>query len=313
MVKKILRVFCLLAITVSFLAGAAGTANADSWPARNSIVYYASCQVGRGYSQDLDKRLGPDYFDCSGLVYMAYRYAGVTVNNSLLDWVAMPIQQWELLPGDLLYQGYETRAGYQYPTGYHVGLYVGNGEVIHAKGSNYGVVREPFNPASWTWYGRIPASNWPGGENGSDYTAIYSGGLTQTEAYASVYKNASVTIRNLGMLTWHPTGANPVNLAYYWVDNASGAVVRTGPGFGLPQPVPYGDQVVVTGRVLTPSAPGSYTLYFDLVHEGVTFFSGRSVDRLTQGVYAYGDYGVTYGPNAAIPRYLSPEDPNPLI
>lgn len=64
-------------------------------------------------------------FDCSGLVVWAYRQIGVSLpRSSFAQWDALPaVPIDQLQPGDLVFF---------YPDVHHVGLYVGNGQMIHA-------------------------------------------------------------------------------------------------------------------------------------------------------------------------------------
>lgn len=68
---------------------------------------------------------GPDAFDCSGLVLAAYRSAGVSLPRTTYAQInaGRRVSRSELLPGDLVffYSGIS-----------HVGLYVGNGQMVHA-------------------------------------------------------------------------------------------------------------------------------------------------------------------------------------
>ncbi|GAA0700277.1 C40 family peptidase [Streptomyces thermocarboxydus] len=68
---------------------------------------------------------GPDAFDCSGLVLAAYRSAGVSLPRTTYAQIdaGRRVSPSELLPGDLVffYSGIS-----------HVGLYIGNGQMIHA-------------------------------------------------------------------------------------------------------------------------------------------------------------------------------------
>ncbi|MFN8050399.1 MAG: NlpC/P60 family protein [Acidimicrobiales bacterium] len=68
---------------------------------------------------------GPDSFDCSGLVLFAYRAAGVQLPHSSRGMRAMTrsITADELQPGDLVFGGSPV---------HHVGLYIGNGQMVHA-------------------------------------------------------------------------------------------------------------------------------------------------------------------------------------
>ncbi|MFI7500373.1 NlpC/P60 family protein [Streptomyces sp. NPDC049687] len=68
---------------------------------------------------------GPDAFDCSGLVLAAYRSAGISLPRTTYAQIGagQRVSRSELLPGDLVffYSGIT-----------HVGLYIGNGRMIHA-------------------------------------------------------------------------------------------------------------------------------------------------------------------------------------
>ncbi|MEV5980068.1 NlpC/P60 family protein [Streptomyces sp. NPDC052114] len=68
---------------------------------------------------------GPNAFDCSGLTQAAYRSAGISLPRTTYAQIAagQRVPRSELRPGDLVffYSGIS-----------HVGLYVGNGQMIHA-------------------------------------------------------------------------------------------------------------------------------------------------------------------------------------
>lgn len=73
---------------------------------------------------------GPDSFDCSGLMVWAYKQTGKTIPRSSEAQQAggTPVSRDDLKPGDLIIY---------YPDAHHVGMYVGDGYVIHA--STFGV------------------------------------------------------------------------------------------------------------------------------------------------------------------------------
>ena len=79
---------------------------------------------------------GPDAFDCSGLVMMAYRAAGIDIaRTSQAQWVTeqrVPASQ--VQPGDLVFfagsDGTATSPG-------HVGLVIGNGKMIEAYATGF--------------------------------------------------------------------------------------------------------------------------------------------------------------------------------
>ena len=54
----------------------------------------------------------------------------------------------ELKPGTAVFTGTESKHG-------HVGLYIGDGWIIEAKGAQYGVVRSPISQNRWTYWGEL--------------------------------------------------------------------------------------------------------------------------------------------------------------
>ena len=73
---------------------------------------------------------GPDAFDCSGLVVWAFEQAGVSLPHSsqALASGGQPVAQSQMQPGDVITY---------YSDASHVGIYVGQGRIVHA--STYGV------------------------------------------------------------------------------------------------------------------------------------------------------------------------------
>jgi cell wall-associated NlpC family hydrolase len=68
---------------------------------------------------------GPDAFDCSGLMQYAYSAAGVALphSSSMQSTMGMPVSRDQLQPGDLVFF---------YSPVSHVGMYIGNGQMVHA-------------------------------------------------------------------------------------------------------------------------------------------------------------------------------------
>ncbi|KOV93481.1 hypothetical protein ADK65_32675 [Streptomyces sp. NRRL B-1140] len=87
-----------------------------------AAVSYAHQKLGSPYVWGAT---GPNAFDCSGLVQAAYRAAGVALPRTTYSQIAAGrrVSRSELLPGDLVF----FYAGIS-----HVGIYVGNGRMIHA-------------------------------------------------------------------------------------------------------------------------------------------------------------------------------------
>lgn len=102
-----------------------------------------------GYSAE--KWLGKQCFDCSGLIVWALEQLGLIRTDLTADGLYQlcePVQKSKLEVGDLVF--YQNSNGYKN----HVGVYIGNGRVIHARGTAYGVVEtELFN--NFTAFGRL--------------------------------------------------------------------------------------------------------------------------------------------------------------
>jgi O-Antigen ligase len=86
-----------------------------------------------------------------------------------------------------------------------------------------------------------------------------------------------VTIRNTGTLTWTQGGDQPFRLAYHWVrpDRPMSRSDFEGLRTELPADVPPGGVIELIAQARGPSSEGTYRLHWDLVQEGVTWFSER--------------------------------------
>lgn len=105
------------------------TASTASSSAAQTALNYALAQVGKPYVWGAS---GPDSFDCSGLMQAAYAAAGISLPRTTYAQVAAgtPVSTSALAPGDLVFfYGNE-----------HVGMYIGNGKVVHAADYGIGVI-----------------------------------------------------------------------------------------------------------------------------------------------------------------------------
>ena len=109
-----------------------GVGTVQSWlqagPVARAAVRWALAQLGDPYRWGAT---GPSWFDCSGLTSSAYRAAGVGIPRvSRAQWGAGPhVEVANLLPGDLVF--YADDPG-DPGTIHHVGMYIGNGLMVHA-------------------------------------------------------------------------------------------------------------------------------------------------------------------------------------
>jgi cell wall-associated NlpC family hydrolase len=101
----------------------------------STAISEARAQLGKPYQYGGS---GPDSFDCSGLTSWAWRAAGVYLPHSAAGQQGMgtPVSRQNLQPGDLVFFGSPA---------YHVGLYVGDGMMIHAPTSGDVVKMSPLS------------------------------------------------------------------------------------------------------------------------------------------------------------------------
>ncbi|MEU7300667.1 NlpC/P60 family protein [Streptomyces sp. NPDC007206] len=99
----------------------AGSASAPNARAAEAIAY-AYAKLGSPYVWGA---AGPNAFDCSGLVQAAYRSAGISLPRTTYAQInaGRRVSRSELRPGDLVFY---------YSGVSHVGIYVGDGQIIHA-------------------------------------------------------------------------------------------------------------------------------------------------------------------------------------
>jgi cell wall-associated NlpC family hydrolase len=108
-------------------------------------VRFAYAQLGDRYVYGA---AGPDAWDCSGLTMMAWRAAGVSLPHSSRGQysVGAHVSRSQLQPGDLVFF---------YSPISHVGIYVGNGNIIHAPNPSRRVEVAPISSMPYTGATRV--------------------------------------------------------------------------------------------------------------------------------------------------------------
>ncbi|MBA2389164.1 MAG: C40 family peptidase [Geodermatophilaceae bacterium] len=101
----------------------------------------ALAQLGDPY---LWAAAGPDSFDCSGLTMYAYAAAGINLPHSsrMQSTTGMTVSRDQLLPGDLLF--------YYSPVS-HVGMYIGDGQIVHAPNTGSVVSIQDAFASGWDY------------------------------------------------------------------------------------------------------------------------------------------------------------------
>jgi peptidoglycan hydrolase-like amidase len=140
----------------------------------------------------------------------------------------------------------------------------------------------------------------------SGLSAGYGASTTPQQATIGATFQITVVVSNYGQRTWTP-GA--FALSYHIYDNFGSPVIWDGARGRLPANVPPLTSVTVPVTVALPSGTGGYRIEWDMVQEGVTWFSSLGVQRkkedftIVPGVTFYGSgfgHGVgmsQYGAN----------------
>lgn len=118
---------------------------------------YVTKTIGEKIVASAMKYLGVPYvwggttpygFDCSGLVQYVYAENGISIPRVTYSQqaAATPVALSDLKPGDLVFWGYSA---------YHVGIYIGNGQYIHAPAPGQSVCIQSYSAYPYTSGGRI--------------------------------------------------------------------------------------------------------------------------------------------------------------
>lgn len=109
----------------------------------DQIINLAKQQLGKPY---IYGAAGPNAFDCSGLTSWLYRSFGYTIQRGAAAQTSngYAVSKANLRPGDLVFFSNESSGG---RVG-HVGIYIGDGQIIHASTPQLGVRTDSLN-SSW--------------------------------------------------------------------------------------------------------------------------------------------------------------------
>ncbi|WP_052356575.1 C40 family peptidase [[Clostridium] dakarense] len=126
-------------------SGSGGGTTNPSENKRESVVNLAKAQIGKPYVWGAE---GPDSFDCSGLMYYIYKNAaGKTLPRTSVEQskVGTTVSKSNLKPGDLIFSSTNGTGNVS-----HVGIYIGNGEMIHAPKPGSNVQKANINSSYWS-------------------------------------------------------------------------------------------------------------------------------------------------------------------
>ncbi|MCU4846182.1 C40 family peptidase [Bacillus thuringiensis] len=104
----------------------------------SGVVDLALKQLGKPY---VFGNSGPNSFDCSGFIYYVFKNNGYNIGRtSVAGYWGMVTKISDPQPGDLVFLQNTYKAG---PS--HLGIYLGNGEYIHAADETTGVIKSKIN------------------------------------------------------------------------------------------------------------------------------------------------------------------------
>lgn len=134
-------------------------------------------------TRDMIKKFGMQWVgrhvvDCSGLFAWAFKELGgymyhgsntmynkyCTDKGSLIR--GHRADGLPILPGTAVFTGTDDDRG-------HVGLYIGNNEVIEAATTQYGVIKSPISEEKWKWWGELKGVDYNGSQDATQPATEY--------------------------------------------------------------------------------------------------------------------------------------------
>jgi SpoIID/LytB domain protein len=141
-------------------------------------------------------------------------------------------------------------------------------------------------------------------------TSGFNGGYDQTNTPGVATIGASlllnVRVSNYGARAWPAAGPNPVHLSYHILTTGGGVVTWDGRRGFLAADLAVGQSAVVQVPVALPGSLGTYMIAWDLVQEGVAWFSALGVPRLQETINVQPGvtfYGKGFGHGVGMSQY----------
>lgn len=131
------------------------------------------------------------------------------------------------------------------------------------------------------------------------FAATYDATGAPRSATSGASFGARVTLTNTSQTAWSAAAPTAVKLSYHWLDANGNVSVWDGVRTPLPADLPPGGTVTLVANVLAPAVRGAYTLRFDLVRDGVAWFSQRGVKTADVTVTVGSGLGASYTTAAA--------------
>ena len=127
---------------------------------------------------------------------------------------------------------------------------------------------------------------------GGTYGAVYDTTKVPASAATGATFMATVKLTNTSSFAWPANGQ--LRLAYHWLDASGRTVIWEGTRSALPASLPINGSIDLPTTIVTPKDPGRYALRFDMVNEGVAWFSGTGVPDGDAAVSVSNGFGASY-------------------
>lgn len=115
----------------------------------------------------------------------------------------------------------------------------------------------------------------------NDYNAGYAPGVFPANSRILGNITLPIDIYNTGRFSWRP---GETFLSYHIYDRAGNAINWEGARTPLPNEISPGGSVRLNATINAFNTPGDYTIRWDMVHEGVTWFSSQGVPTRNQDI-----------------------------
>jgi hypothetical protein len=115
------------------------------------------------------------------------------------------------------------------------------------------------------------------------------------ETAANRANKVPVTVTNAGKLVWRSEDTPPILLGARWI-NTETEQEHGQPRWPFVEPVRPGETVEMLVSIKAPAEPGTYTLYWDVVQENVTWFGSKT--------RSYAETAVTVTPGSDEPQVI---------
>jgi hypothetical protein len=126
-----------------------------------------------------------------------------------------------------------------------------------------------------------------------------------------------ITVTNTGQLAWQAGGAQPFSVSYHFLRidptslTSAQGLLYEGLRTTLPNDVAPGQSVSVTAAVSTPTENGEYLIRWDMVQEGVTWFSAKGSPTAETRLSLEGDAVASDFPFEPVPFNDVAAQPSP--